>query len=294
LIFSGRRGISFVASRRASGHATELVPRGEEGANGMYAYFGAIWNCRYFWLSLVRMDLRSRYRGSVLGIGWSLLHPIAITVILCTVFSKMLNQNVEEYAPYLFAGLTFWNYWVAVAVQGCDCFFQGEAYIRQFPAPMAIYPLRTTLASAFHFCVGLFLVLGLSWWYHGWVNPLALLSLIPTLGLLLLFGWCVALLFGLATVRFRDTRHLTDVGMQALFYMTPIMYRPEMLNRPRLSHLLQMNPLMPFLNLLREPMVNGRVPSTATYGTACIILMVLAVVASVALMREERRLIFHL
>src|SRR5947209_16817034 len=104
----------------------------------MLAYLGAVWDRRYFWFALVRMDLRSRYRGSILGIGWSLLHPIAMTVILCVVFSKILKQEISTYAPYLFAGLTFWNYWVAVASQGCNCFFQGEAYIRQFPAPMAI------------------------------------------------------------------------------------------------------------------------------------------------------------
>src|SRR5262249_18391644 len=55
----------------------------------MQAYLGAIWRCRYFWLSLVRMDLRHRYRGSVLGLGWSLLHPIAMTAILCTVFHHL-------------------------------------------------------------------------------------------------------------------------------------------------------------------------------------------------------------
>jgi ABC-type polysaccharide/polyol phosphate export permease len=260
----------------------------------MYAYFGAIWNCRYFWLSLVRMDLRSRYRGSVLGIGWSLLHPIFMTIILCTVFSKVLHQEIRNYAPYLFAGLTFWNYWLAVTTQGCQCFFLGEAYIRQFPAPMAIYPLRTMLASAFHFVVGLILVLALALWFQGSLNVLALTSLVPTMALLLLFGWCVALLMGLATVRFRDTRHLIEVGMQALFYLTPILYPEDMLANRRLGHIMQLNPLMPFLNLLREPIVHGRFPSLATYAAACLIVAVLGAASSLTLVYEERRLIFHL
>ena len=48
----------------------------------MGSYLAAVWRCRYFWLSLVKMDLRTRYRRSVLGMGWSLLQPIAIAVIL--------------------------------------------------------------------------------------------------------------------------------------------------------------------------------------------------------------------
>ena len=58
----------------------------------MQAYLAAIWNCRFFWLSLVKIDLRSRYRGSVLGICWSLLHPIAMTAILCVVFQVAFNR----------------------------------------------------------------------------------------------------------------------------------------------------------------------------------------------------------
>jgi ABC-type polysaccharide/polyol phosphate export permease len=260
----------------------------------MHAYLGAIWNCRYFWLSLVRMDLRARYRGSVLGIGWSLLHPIAMTVILCTVFSQVLHQEIRSYAPYLFTGLTFWNYFVGVATQGCNCFFLGEAYIRQFPAPMAIYPLRTMLGMAFHFAVSMVLVLALTLGFTGSLNPLALLSLVPTLVLLLLLGWCVALLFGLATVRFRDTRHLADVGLQALFYMTPIMYRPEMLSHSRLGQVMQFNPLLPFLNLLREPIVEGHVASPGTFTAAFLIVLLLSTASALLLVRQERRLIFHL
>ena len=54
----------------------------------MVNYFSEIWACRYFWLSLVKMDLRTRYRRSLLGIGWSLLNLIAMTIILTTVFTR--------------------------------------------------------------------------------------------------------------------------------------------------------------------------------------------------------------
>ena len=49
-------------------------------------YVHSVWNCRFFWMSLVMMDLRTRYRRSILGMGWSLLHPIAMTATICAVF----------------------------------------------------------------------------------------------------------------------------------------------------------------------------------------------------------------
>src|SRR5260370_37810360 len=101
-------------------------PHGRGGIpHGMYDYFRAVWRCRYFWLSLVRVDLRSRYRGSIIGMGWSLLNPIAMTAILCVVFSTILKQDLAEYAPYVMTGLTFWQFVVNVATEGCDCFFRG-------------------------------------------------------------------------------------------------------------------------------------------------------------------------
>jgi ABC-type polysaccharide/polyol phosphate export permease len=270
----------------------------------MQAYLGAIWNCRFFWLSLVKMDLRSRYRGSVLGIGWSLLHPIAMTAILCVVFRVAFNEKLSTYAPFVFIGMTFWGYFSSVLVQGCGCFFQGESYIRQFPAPMAIYPLRTVLGSAFHFIIGLTLaiVLALSFGPDTDLSPtatrstqlLALTSLLPSLVLLLLFGWTLAILFGLLCVRFRDTRHLTEIALQGLFYLTPIMIPPSRLPGRRLAMVLECNPLSPFLKLLREPILYGRIPSLSYYGIAAGIVLLLAVASIITLWVEERRLIFYL
>src|SRR5262245_36858391 len=101
-------------------------------------YVAAVWRCRYFWLSLVKMDLETRYRRSVLGLGWSLLHPIALTIILYTVFHTLFLADVPNYALYVLTGLVLWNYLTSVTIQGCQCFIQAESYIRQYPSPLVI------------------------------------------------------------------------------------------------------------------------------------------------------------
>lgn len=273
----------------------------------MHAYLGAIWNCRYFWLSLVEMDLRSRYRGSVLGIFWSLLHPIAMTVIMCVVFSCAFGQNLRIYAPLVFTGFTFWGFFTASVVQGCNCFFLAEAYIRQYPAPMAIYPLRNVLGAAFHFVIGLGLAIAIGFLvgpdttsnpYATRLSQLAALpSLIPSCILLLMFGWSLSILTGLFSVRFRDAKYLVEIGLQGLFYLTPIMYRIDadvFKGKHRLVHLLHCNPLVSFLDLIRDPILLGRVPSVATYAIASSVVLLVAASAIAALRIDERRLIFHL
>jgi ABC-type polysaccharide/polyol phosphate export permease len=264
----------------------------------MVAYFKAIWSCRYFWLSLVKIDLRTRYRGSILGMGWSLLHPIAMTIVICVAFSFLLGtpKPIEQFAPYLMAGLTFWSFLSTVTVGGCQSFFAGESYIRQYPAPMAIYPLRTMLGGAFHYSLGLALVIVLGGIMHGYTGPLPLLSLIPTFILLLALGWTLAIVFAVINVRFRDTNHLSEVGLQILFYATPVIYdTKQILHRnPNMAWFFALNPLVPFLDLLHKPLEGSEVPDLTTYLAAAAIVAVSSATAALVLRSQERKVIFHL
>lgn len=259
----------------------------------MAGYLQGVWGCRYFWLSLVRLDLRNRYRGSFLGVGWSLLQPIAMTAIICTMFSTILGVNLREFAPLVLSGMMFWAFVVNCTLQGCQCFFQAEGYIRQYPAPLAIYPLRTVLGSAFHFVLGMSVAIPVTWYFSGHVNVLALASLIPTGCLLLVLGWSLGVIGGLMNVYFQDTQHLTEILFQILFYVTPIMYPPQTLQKisPVVA---RYNPLVWLLNLIRDPIIDGRLPSANSYMVAVAIVVVLAAVASLSLVRCGRRVIFLL
>lgn len=267
----------------------------------MGSYLAAIWRCRYFWLSLVKNDLRTRYRRSVLGMGWSLLHPICMTAILTAVFYKLFDQNeqpITDYAPYVLAGLAAWNYILTVVNHGCHCFFLGESYIRQYPAPLAIYPLRTALGGTVHFLLALLVVVLFSWYLKGFQNVPALVSLVPTVFLLFVFAWSAAVLAGVANVYFQDTQHLTEVGFQMLFYATPIIYYDKLfdklLQRSKLGWFLNLNPLVPLLRLVRQPILDGKVPSLENFAVAVMIVLVTLVAAGWTLSRLQRRLIFYL
>src|SRR3712207_3342312 len=105
-------------------------------------YFHNIWRLRYFWLSLVQDDLARRYRRSFLGVGWSLVRPLGLTMLFCGVFGQLLDQRVVEYGPFLLLGLTIWQFLAESALHGCHCFQHGGVYLRQQPLPLAIFPLR--------------------------------------------------------------------------------------------------------------------------------------------------------
>lgn len=259
----------------------------------MVGYLGGVWRCRYFWLSLVRMDLRSRYRGSFLGLGWSLLQPIAMTCIFCVAFRAVFQIDVPHYVPFLMTGMTFWSFMAGSTTTGCQSFFIAEGYIRQHPAPLAIYPMRIVLAAAFHYLVALVVVVAMSWYFLGVTPPLAMLSLVPSLILIGVLGWSMATLAGLANMYFQDCQHLTDICFQVLFYVTPIMYDPRKLpNGAHLLTIMRYNPFVLFLDLLRDPLLEGRVPAGSTFAAASLIVAACLMGASMALARCGRRVIF--
>lgn len=270
----------------------------------MPQYVLAIWKCRYFWLSLVKMDLRARYSRSVLGLAWSLLQPISMTIVLCSVFHRLFNQDVKEYAPAVLTGLCFWSFISSATLQGCHCLMQGERYIRQHPAPIAIYPLRTVLGASFHFLMALMVVFGIRLIFAAtggltaFLNVVhtlpTLLSVVPALVVLLAVGWSLAVLAAIATAYFPDTVHLAEVGLQVLFYATPIIYPAELLRQRGAGWFLDCNPLAAFVQLLRDPLVNGRWPDLHTIAVAEVGAAVVLAAATLALMKLERRIIFQL
>jgi lipopolysaccharide transport system permease protein len=260
----------------------------------MVEYIRSIWDCRNFWLSLVVNDLHLRYRRSVLGVGWSLAHPLATTLVLGSVFHVIFHQPLREYLPRLLCGLGCWSYLTGVISQGCQSYINAEPYIRQHTLPLAVYPLRTTLVALIHFLIALVLVAVLSIGLRGWEHSPHIGGLILALPILLALGWSASVLSGYANVAFRDTQHVMDVIFQILFYLTPIIYPPEVLASTSVGRIAAFNPLTPFIDLIRDPVVYGHPSARGTWLAAIAITGVLGLFAAVSLRYQQRRVIMYL
>ena len=139
------------------------------------------------------------------------------------------------------------------------------------PLPLAIYSLRVTLGGMIHFLIALALVVALSLALRGpdrWPEPLSL-----GVGILLLFlaGWAVTSVVSFVNVAFRDTQHILEIAFQILFYLTPIIYPVEVLAPTRVGWVLSCNPLLPFLDLVRAPLIQGAAAPAATWAAASVI-----------------------
>jgi lipopolysaccharide transport system permease protein len=261
----------------------------------MIQHLTAIWKFRHFLFALVKLDLRLRYRRSILGVGWSLLNPIAMTIVFAVVFSSLLGGgDIPRYVPHLLVGMAVWNFLRECTVSGCKALIGNECYIRQSPLPYGIYPLRTVLGQAIHSSIALGVAIGVTIAYRPDTNPMAFLYILPGLGLMLLTAWAAATIFAFINVYFQDTSHLIEVGAQIVFFMSPIIYYPQNLTGKGLHWLLTINPVHLFLELIRAPLTTGVAPSAELLliGTGFTALMLSLAVGTTAWL--QKRVIFHL
>jgi lipopolysaccharide transport system permease protein len=256
----------------------------------------AIWRYRHFWLSLVRMDMLTRYRRSVLGVGWSLLYPLAMTGIFFLVFRSLAPAGDENwwrtYVPNTLAGLAVWEFLRNSCVQGCKTFLVHEPYIRQCPLPYGIYPLRVVLSNLTHLLIGLGLIAVLTAAIVPGGLHASVLAVVPTILLAALFAWSIATVLAFATIWFNDVAHIVELAAQGLFFLTPIVYPRQ--NLHGFAWIADANPVCAFLEILREPLITGTIPSAERYAFCALATLGAFGLASAVILRYEKRLIFRL
>ena len=262
----------------------------------MIQHLKTVWQFRHFWTSLVQLDLRNRYRRSVLGIGWSLLHPLALTVVFCIAFGSILGkEDWRKFAPYLLAGLAVWDFLKGSLTTGCDAFIRNESYIRQSPLPYSIYPLRAVLGTFIHFMISLALVIVAVMILQESTDVLfRFVGAIPAILMLVVFCWSIATIAAFVNAYFHDTKHLIEVVTQLMFFLTPIMFSPQVVVDKIGSWVLEANPAAYFIMLISHPLAQGTEPAMDLYLTAGTMTAMTFGLACCTMAWLQKRLIFQL
>jgi ABC-2 type transport system permease protein/lipopolysaccharide transport system permease protein len=213
------------------------------------------------WGTMGLHDIRQRYRRSIIGPFWITLSMGIMVGSLGLLYGTIFKQDMHDYLPFLAAGFILWGLIAALITDGTRVFVGAEGLIRQLPAPLSVHVYRLLWSNLITFAhnAGIFVVVAL--WYGlnpGWTALLAL----PALGLLLLNGFWMALLLGLLSARFRDIPLVVANVVQVMFFITPVIWKPDML--PDRSFVLDLNPFYHLIEILRAPLL-GQVPTAENW-----------------------------
>jgi len=243
--------------------ATEPPAAAVAGSRSWRRAFGDLrqgWRQRSLWGYLGWQDIKQRYRRSVLGPLWISISMGVLAVGLGILYAALFNTDYQKFLPYVATGLLIWNFISGCMLEGSEVFIANEGLIRFLPAPLSLHVFRLVWRQSLFFLHNLVIWLILIIIFPqpiSWTLALA----IPAFLLLMVNGFWIAIVAGVIATRFRDIPPIIASVVQLVFYLTPIVWdyntlahnsNPHVAERARLAEL---NPVMHYLEILREPML---------------------------------------
>jgi lipopolysaccharide transport system permease protein len=232
----------------------------------------SLWRQRELWWKLSQREVQGRYRGSMLGWGWSFITPLLMLAVYTFVFSQVFQArwgDLEDGGPLmfainLFAGLIVFNVFGETANQSPTLILNNANLVTKVIFPLEILPAVTVATAVFHAATSLVVLLAFQLIGQGGV-PLTMLWLplvwLPLMSGCLALGWLLAAL----GVYLRDLGQVIGVAVNLLMFLSAVFY-PLSALPPRWQPLLQLNPLVLVIEQTRRVAVDGLPPSLAYLG----------------------------
>ncbi len=217
------------------------------------------WEYRDLLKNLVAKEIKVRYQGAALGFAWSLMNPLLVTLMYLFVFTYVFHANQPNHALYLVTGILHWTLFSTLILQASDLLTGSSALLKKIYFPRLLIPTSNLLVNLILWSMALvvYLVLFIPLGGHlHWVLLLYPLYII----LFLLFSFGIMLMLAIVYVDFRDIKHLVDVMMQLLFWVTPIIYPIHFLPKP-IRPIFFISPLTEFTIIFQSLFWAGTLPS---------------------------------
>ncbi len=194
-------------------------------------------------------DFKLKYQGSVLGYAWSLGKPLTLFAVLYVVFTQFfrLGSSVPHYALYLLLGVVLWAYFSESTMGAMSSIVDRGDLIRKVYFPRILIVLSASVSALITLALNLVVLSGILL-VSGVGLSLRSLLIVPLLIELYLLSLGCGFFLAALYVRYRDFRHIWELGLQVAFYASPVIYPLEIMPR----HLAQISALNPIAQILQD------------------------------------------
>ena len=248
----------------------------------------------HIWIRLGMQDVRLKFRRSAVGVGWIFLNLAVLVSSIGFIYANLLGQDTKQFIPYLTIGMILWGYLTSSIVDGGNAFVNSEGYIKQISLPIYVYIFRFFVSISLTTLVAMLAYVVVAVIYAVPFGPGTLLAL-PGLLMVMAASLLLVTIFAHLNARFRDIAHMASVGMQVLFYVTPVIFPAELLRqRTDLALVVNLNPMYHLLEVVRRPLLAGVAADWHSYAAASLVIAVLTVVAGTVIATNQRRIVYSL
>jgi len=245
-----------------------------------------------YWFAVAWQEIKQRYRRSMLGPFWITLSTGVMIGAMGPLYGKLFDVDVTTYFQYLSVSMVFWIFLSSCVNEACTVFISSEGYIKQVSLPFSGYVLKLLYKNIL-FLAHNFVIVAIVLFFlppkefsQIWLFPIALLIVFFNL-------FFFSLTLGLVCTRFRDVPQLIANIMQVMFFLSPIMWKPEMLGEKG-QHFVQLNPIYHLIEILRSSLIGGVADHVVSFIVSLALLVIGAVVSLLIFSKYRARIPYWL
>jgi lipopolysaccharide transport system permease protein len=205
-------------------------------------------------------DLKVKYKQTVFGFLWAIFQPVMMMLIFTIFVGKSMRAENDDmpYPVFAFSGLILWTIFSSGIINAGNSMVSNSQIIKKIYFPRLVIPISSILVSVFDFLIAFLVFIVLIFVYHQRVDVLAAFVFWPAallVALISTFG--PGCLLAALNVKYRDFRYVIPFLVQALLFLTPVIYPISIVSSSWLKYLLALNPMYAAITLFRMPMMNS-------------------------------------
>jgi len=242
----------------------------------------------HVWALLGLHDVKQRYRRSTLGPFWLTLSMTIMIAAMGVLYARLFGQNMEDYLPFLAVGLLLWTFISTTLNELCSSFISADTMIKQVKLPLTVYVARVIWRNLLILAHNAVILVPVALW-SGKATLIGIFSAVLGVAFLAVNALWVGLILGIVCTRFRDIPQIVASLTQIVFFLTPILWKPEVLGTK--IWVAKINPIFHFVELVRAPVLTGTIP-WQSWTVSLGVFAILAVIATSMLARFGHRVAY--
>ncbi len=240
------------------------------------------------WFTLGWSDILQRYRRSMLGPFWLTASMAVMVISLGLLYGQLLKVATSELIPFICVGLIIWGFISSILNEAGGVFVGNELFIKQIRLPYTVYVWRFVWSKTIIFAHNFIIYLAVLIYFRIWPGEILLLA-IPGFIIIAVNGLLVSLYLGMISARFRDVPQIVASATQVVFFLTPVLWKPELLARHR--YVADWNPFYQLIEIVRAPLL-GHWPTLSNVAVSLAVTVLNLAIAAAFFPRFRARIAY--
>jgi lipopolysaccharide transport system permease protein len=236
----------------------------------------SIYKYKHIYTFLAMQDIKSKFRGSKLGILWIAFQHLITTLVAGLLWSRVFGVDSANFIPFLALGILVWNCISSAFIDGSYSLYSGHHYLKQFPLSHKIFIFKTICTNFIYFGINFITTIVILIYYKK-LTYLGIIYLIPSIFILVVYFYGASGMMSYLGMRYRDIHHAVPSLFGLIFIVTPVLFSPQILVAKGINIAFFLNPFASLIEIIRFPILNGAFAPIENYAVSIIFTSILLI-----------------